>query len=213
MRINSIETSLHGELPYIGLPCIILRLSECNLKCVYCDTNFEFKYERSVVEVLNILHRYNLKSVLITGGEPLLQKEEVLDLIERLGVTYKTVLETNGSILIPDFNLMQRVTVVLDIKLHDNLKHFDIRNLKRIQPGDIFKLVFWDKESFSLGYDFVLKNSGTPWCTNWVFSPTYELVMSQHLNYYTEKIINLSKKIKHQNVQFQIQLHKILNIL
>lgn len=91
MRISEIFVSVQGEGPSIGRPALFLRLSYCNLRCVWCDTKYSWYegIEKSVSnifeEVLEYLRSYpKVRLLVVTGGEPLLQKEELLELLWRL---------------------------------------------------------------------------------------------------------------------------------
>ena len=79
LKINEIFYSIQGESSYNGMPCIFIRLTYCNLRCSYCDTEYAF-YEGKDMSIKNILKKvksYNCKLVELTGGEPLLQKESI----------------------------------------------------------------------------------------------------------------------------------------
>ncbi len=103
MKVNEIFSSFQGEGPYIGLPATFVRLSGCNLNCGFCDTDFDDYKELSVElvkeSILQHCKNHNTSLLVITGGEPLLQYEEVKELIEDLEYTGLTIqIETNGSI-------------------------------------------------------------------------------------------------------------------
>jgi len=211
MNLIEITETIHGEAPFQGSPCLLVRLAGCNISCPYCDTNSDEKFKMSIDKLIQVLEGTKLKDVLITGGEPLLQSEEVISLIEQC--TKRYVIETNGSIIIPDMPLGRQVTIVLDCKLHDNLEHFNILNLKRINSGDIVKFVFWDSQSFELGRDVILGNHmDVAQGVKWVFSPTYNLIAKGKLKQYVEDVIDLQKKLKHTETYFQVQIHKLLGV-
>lgn len=100
MKINEIFNSIQGEGPYVGTPSTFLRLSECNLKCSFCDTEYETKQELPVTALKNIIHKnmekYRTHLLVITGGEPLLQYDELKQLINKLNCPIQ--IETNGTI-------------------------------------------------------------------------------------------------------------------
>src|SRR4051794_9882049 len=102
MQIIEIYKSLQGESSYSGLPCIFVRLAGCNLRCVWCDSEYTFKggsrmtQEQIVAEVQRLSPDGGL--VEITGGEPMLQDREVVPLMENLLERgYKVLLETSGE--------------------------------------------------------------------------------------------------------------------
>ena len=77
LRVNEIFHSIQGESSFAGLPCVFVRLTGCNLRCVWCDTAYAFHDGRpmSVDEVVAAVERYRCPLVEVTGGEPLLQPE------------------------------------------------------------------------------------------------------------------------------------------
>src|SRR5205823_10551629 len=100
LTINEIYHSIQGESTSVGATCVFVRLTACNLRCTYCDTEYAF-YEgkkRALVEVLDEVLAFDCPLVEITGGEPLLQKN-VLPLMTALCDAGKTVLiETSGAL-------------------------------------------------------------------------------------------------------------------
>ena len=112
--MNVIErfSSIEGEGTRQGFPCSFLRLYDCNLRCVYCDTTYSYGDEvdfeiQSVEEVADALKEMGNRYITITGGEPLLQAAEVEQLIDILSLEttpfgpYEFNIETNGSIIAP----------------------------------------------------------------------------------------------------------------
>src|SRR5947207_11719677 len=85
LTVNEIYESIQGESSWAGLRCVFVRLTACDLRCTYCDTEYAF-YEgqkRSVKEVLSEVLGFDCRLVEITGGEPLLQKN-ILPLMSAL---------------------------------------------------------------------------------------------------------------------------------
>lgn len=102
IKVSEIFTSFQGEGPYIGTPATFLRLYGCNLNCQWCDTDISTYEMLSVDDVAEILMTQmefnNINLLVITGGEPTLQMEEIKRLIKELPEDIKIQLETNGSI-------------------------------------------------------------------------------------------------------------------
>ena len=124
IKVSEIFTSFQGEGPYIGTPATFLRLYGCNLNCQWCDTNIS-KYEMlSVDDVAEILMTQmefnNINLLVITGGEPTLQMEEIKRLIKELPDDIKIQLETNGSI----FEYLPEIEYVISPK-EDKEKVFE----------------------------------------------------------------------------------------
>lgn len=98
MRVNEIFYSIQGEGAHAGTPCIFIRLSGCNLKCSFCDTDFksyEDMTEDEIIEKIQSL-TYRCKNIVLTGGEPTIQDISVLIYkLQRLG--YYVAMESNGT--------------------------------------------------------------------------------------------------------------------
>lgn len=120
-RINEIFSSVQGEGIFLGEKQVFVRFAGCNLKCSYCDTAFENFREYEAQGLLSEIESYgkNFHSVSLTGGEPLLQKDflkEVLLLLKRRG--YRAYLETNGILPAALAEVIENVDIVaMDIKL------------------------------------------------------------------------------------------------
>ena len=88
MQITEIYKSLQGESTYAGLPCVFVRLTGCNLRCSWCDSEYTFQggHKMAIEEVLDEVSRLSPGGGLveITGGEPMLQEREVVPLMQRL---------------------------------------------------------------------------------------------------------------------------------
>lgn len=117
LQVSEIFFSIQGESTFAGLPCVFIRLSGCNLRCSYCDTQYaieEAGHTFAVDDILIRIEDFPNSVVEITGGEPLLQ-QGVFPLIDRLLACGKTILvETNGSLDIAAIPV--EVTVIMDIK-------------------------------------------------------------------------------------------------
>ena len=102
IKVSEIFTSFQGEGPYVGTPSTFLRLYGCNLDCEWCDTDISTYEILSVDDVAEILLTQmefnNIKTLIITGGEPTLQMEEIKRLIKELPEDIRIQMETNGSI-------------------------------------------------------------------------------------------------------------------
>lgn len=164
MNICDIFFSLQGESTFAGLPCIFIRLAECNLRCSYCDTpeSYGTISQYSIDRILEEIKQYGCKLVEITGGEPLLQPETI-ELMEKLNSAgYIILLETNGSLSIqqvPSF-----VHVIIDVKLpgSDQPDSFDMANLQWLKEGwDEIKFVITNRADFEAAINFINTNKLT----------------------------------------------------
>ena len=201
--VNELFFSIQGESTHMGRPCAFVRLSSCNLRCNYCDTEYAF-YEGKKVpvdEVIEKIESYPTHLVEITGGEPLLQKG-VHPLIRRLLDRGKTVLiETGGSLDIRPVD--RRAILIYDIKCPDSgmADHNLWENLSHLKPEDEIKFVVssyrdyeWAKEKIR---ELDLANTHTI-----LLSPVWEKLEPRQL---AEWILKDGLP-----VQLQVQLHKIL---
>ena len=112
--------TIQGEGPSTGYPAVFLRLSLCNLHCVWCDTPYTWNWENtpwkhednkkySKKEQIIELNTSEIASLLtelaqpgdrlvITGGEPLLQQTELLQLLPEITKLFSAIeIETNGT--------------------------------------------------------------------------------------------------------------------
>ena len=124
IKVSEIFTSFQGEGPYVGTPATFLRLYGCNLNCEWCDTDISTYEMLSVDDVAEILITQmefnNIETLIITGGEPTLQMEEVKRLIEELPDDIRIQMETNGSL----FEYIPEVEFVISPK-EDKEKVFE----------------------------------------------------------------------------------------
>lgn len=113
MRVCEIFTSIIGEGVYIGRPAIFVRLTGCNLKCEWCDTKYSWKHGfcASIAEVYETIVCESVDTVVITGGEPMVQKYAVSDLVKMLYGKKKIHLETNGTISIEHPWMYELITI------------------------------------------------------------------------------------------------------
>jgi 7-carboxy-7-deazaguanine synthase len=203
LKINEIFKSVQGESSYSGLPCIFIRLTGCNLRCVYCDTEYAF-YEgkdMSVDEVLNVIAPYKIKLVEVTGGEPLLQ-EEVYPLMEKLLENgYQVLIETGGSL--PISKVPKAVVKIMDIKCPGSGEESknNLDNLNHLTSNDEVKFVILDRHDYEWSREF-LRQYSSHLKAKAILSPVYEKL----------EIKNLAEWVLNDNlpVRIQTQLHKVI---
>jgi len=120
IRIHSIFESISGEAGFFlqGSWCTFIRLQGCNLRCRWCDTKQAQKSEGGkLYEIEDVVNQCKTEQVLITGGEPLLQSNEVMKLTGQLITAGHDVqIETNGSFPIPEEFVDDPVYWVVDYK-------------------------------------------------------------------------------------------------
>lgn len=127
MKVAEIFESISGEIGGFtqGSPCTFIRLAGCNLNCPFCDTAWAISPDRGfdmeVEEIVEQVDEFPWNQILITGGEPLVQKEELQQLINRLKFYgYEIQIETNGTLEIHDVYLVDYW--VIDFKGKDAMR-------------------------------------------------------------------------------------------
>src|SRR5437667_12804890 len=146
MQITEIYKSIQGESTHAGLPCVFVRLTGCNLRCSWCDSEYTFTGGRRMAleEVLEEVKRLSPDGGLveITGGEPMLQEREVVPLMQRLlDAGYKVLLETSGER--PLERVPSGVIKIVDVKCPNSGEPdtFQLENLETLHAHDEIKFV------------------------------------------------------------------------
>lgn len=173
MEISEVFLSLQGEGVDIGLPTVFVRTSRCNLQCTWCDTKYSWDpgEERSVESVLEEVESYGMKRVCISGGEPMLQPEDVTKLTAKLeSREYDIIIETNGSIDLDEISRGERTRFCMDLKCPSS--GMEDRNLftnvAKMRPDDVLKFVIAHQEDYIFAKKLLERNK--PSCTV-VFQP------------------------------------------
>jgi len=195
-------TSLQGEGPFSGHPCLFIRLSGCPHNCIYCDTRYA-KIEGSEVEIKEILksvREENINLVEVTGGEPLSQEATPLLLKKLLKLKKIVLLETSGFESIKD--VPEKVVKILDFKTPKSEgPEFNIENLNYLKKWDALKFVIVDREDFFWAKEKIEELNLPSFCKIY-FAPAYP--------YFSPTILaNLIIKNK-LDVFLNLPLHKLL---
>lgn len=180
--INEIFRSIQGESSYAGLPCVLVRLTACNLRCVWCDTARAF-YEgapMSVADVIVKVLEFDCPLVEITGGEPLLQPN-VIPLMSRLcDLGKRVLLETSGSVDVSGVD--PRVVKIMDLKCpgsgESDRNRYD--NLRWLDKKDEIKFVIADRTDYEWART-QLATRGLNTIATVLFSPVWEKLPLQTL--------------------------------
>jgi 7-carboxy-7-deazaguanine synthase len=178
MQITEIYKSLQGESTYAGLPCVFVRLTGCNLRCSWCDSEYTFQGGRkmSAGDVLDEVRHLSPNGGLveITGGEPMLQERELLPLMERLlKDKYHVLLETSGER--PLAPVPAGVVKIVDVKCpHSGAPDsFLPDNLAALTVHDEVKFVISDRADYAFARDFVREHNLARRVNAILFSPAF----------------------------------------
>ena len=202
LKINEIFYSIQGESSKSGMPCIFIRLTYCNLRCSYCDTDYSFHEgkDMNIDQILTKIKIYNCNLVEVTGGEPLLQKESIDLMNALLKKNYEVMLETGGSLPIKD--VPKEVIKIIDFKCPSSNMHKknDWSILKDIQTHDEIKFVIgniddyeWTKNKIN---KYNLNNKDI------LLSPVHDILEPKTLSEWILK--------DGINARLQLQLHKYI---
>lgn len=204
LKINEIYESIQGESSWAGWRCVFVRLTACDLRCTYCDTEYAFfeGKKRLVSEVLDEVLASGTPLVEITGGEPLLQKN-VLPLMTALCDAGRTVLiETSGAHDISKID--PRVHRIMDLKTPGSgeCARNLWSNIAHLNKGDEVKCVIGSREDYEWSRDRVREYDLAARCGSVLFSPIFGRIEPREI---VEWIIE-----DQLPVRFQLQMHKFI---
>lgn len=203
MKISEIFTSVQGESRFAGYICTFIRLAGCNLRCTYCDTQYAYHGgdEINLDSIVYKVIQAGVKTVEITGGEPLLQADTSLLVEKLLNEKFRVLIETNGSQNIG--NIDRRAIVILDIKTPGSGmdKKMDFSNIHFLKPADEVKFIITDRNDYEWSKEIIEKYTLFERC-NVLFSPSFGVLPSRML---AEWMIN--DKI---DGRLNLQLHKYI---
>jgi len=211
LQITEIFHSLQGETSLSGLRFAFIRLTGCNLRCTYCDSAYAFKggTEMSIEDVIERIRPWQVKHVLVTGGEPLLQRNTP-ELVRRLRAhNYLVSIETHGELSIE--NVCRDSRIILDVKTPSSgmSRGGYAKNLKHLKSGDEIKFVIASEADYAWARELV----GSQQLPNveLLFSPAVQ-APGQPGNFPGVTATWLAERILEDrlNVRLQTQLHKQL---
>ncbi len=203
LKINEIFYSIQGESTHAGRPCVFVRLTFCDLRCTYCDTQYAYNEgeEKNIADIIDEISTFHCKLVEITGGEPLLQ-ENILPLMSRLcNDGYEVLLETGGH---QDISIVdKRVQRIMDIKCpsSDESDKNLWANINYLTANDQVKFVIGNREDYEWAADKVNHYQLNRICPV-LFAPVYKKIDLKEL---AEWILQ-----DHLDVQLQLQLQKYI---
>ena len=204
LTINEIFYSVQGESSYAGQPCVFVRLTACDLRCSWCDTEYAFYegHKRALSDVLEAVELYGCPLVEVTGGEPLLQ-EDVYPLMHGLLERGKRVLlETGGHR--DTSRVPGDVVTILDVKCPGSGESArnDWTNLDRLRPHDEVKFVIKDRADYEWAGGVLARHDLPRRAAAIHFSPVHGVLDAKTLSEWV-----LADRLP---VRVQLQIHKYI---
>jgi 7-carboxy-7-deazaguanine synthase len=211
LLVTEIFHSIQGETSLVGVPFVFVRLTGCNLRCAYCDSAYAFKggTKYSIDEIIGEIAVFRTKRVLLTGGEPLLQRPvpELVDRLNREG--YSVSIETHGEVSIEA--VAPHARIIMDVKTPASKMNRGNwrKNLPFLKADDEVKFVIASENDYAWARGLVLEAR----------FPTREILFSPVMRtagspgefpgvdptWLAERILE-----DRLPVRMQVQLHKIL---
>jgi len=204
LTVNEIFYSIQGEATRAGEPCVFVRLTACDLRCSWCDTEYAF-YEgrkRSVADVVAEVVQHQCRLVEITGGEPLIQEDVYPLMSELLDRGYTVMLETGGHSSIA--RVPDAVVKIVDVKCPGSgeagKNHWE--NLSALGPRDEVKFVIKDRADYEYARDVITRHGLAGRAAAILLSPVHGVLEPRLLS---EWILQ-----DHLPVRLQLQVHKFI---
>ena len=210
MYLDEVFLSIQGESTDTGLPCIFVRLYGCPIGCVYCDQpqTLANKHKASIETIMNRVKKYRgVKRVCITGGEPLIYKNDLMPLVWELQYEgYKVSIETSGCLPIEDF-LRRDWKYIMDVKCPSSgvVEKNIYENLLKLHSKDEAVFVIADKKDYEFMKSVLQKY---PTQAHILLSPMFN---KEGKNVIGKELVGwlLYDRLDYR---IQIQLHKILGV-
>lgn len=225
-KIDEIFLSIQGESTLAGLPTVFVRLYGCPLSCSYCDQpqQEENAREMSIPDIIHAIQRVtegkSFKTICITGGEPLAQKDTIHlaeVLLSTFGYEVIVCIETNGVSRIPNNGRSWNYTYkfIMDIKCPSSgvrikdLRKITMTNLGNLQKGDEVKCVIGGKEDFDYAMSIINEADRTD--LTYLFSPMFysDNKICKTSELLPEWLLRIPNKF---DARLQIQMHKIVGV-
>ncbi|MDD3847530.1 MAG: radical SAM protein [Syntrophorhabdaceae bacterium] len=217
MKVHSIFESINGEVTaaYQGSICTFVRLAGCNLRCSWCDTPFAADiwsgYDMSKEEIFQEIVKIGNRNITITGGEPLSQKKELIELIDYINEkdsgVYKIAIETNGAFNVEKVIDRQVFCIVMDYKLPSSgmEKFMNLNNFNALENPDFVKFVIADRKDFDRAIEISSQIKKSGFIGRFAFSPC-------HGNIEVPELFKWLKEAQFDEAIINLQLHKIIDM-
>jgi 7-carboxy-7-deazaguanine synthase len=200
------------------MPCVFVRLTGCNLRCSWCDSEFSFYGGKKMTlqEVLSEVAGLSSGGLVeITGGEPMLQEREVVPVMQHLlDAGYQVLLETSGERLLA--RVPKQIIKIVDVKCPHSGEPgtFALENLEALQPHDELKFVLTDRTDYEFARDFVVNYGLAERVHAILFSPAFEKAASgsRDTSHCLLDPQELAQWILDDNVpaRLSLQIHKLI---
>ena len=203
VTVTEIYPSIQGESTWLGLPCTFVRLTGCNLRCTYCDSEFAFYggTKMTLDAVLAEVAKHGIKLVEVTGGEPLLQPQTPELCRQLLGAGYQVLIETSGER--PIEVLPPGVIRIMDLKAPSSGECARNRyeNIEHLNSRDEVKFVLGSREDYEWARGKIAEYDLGKKCTV-LISPVWGKIDAKDLVQWMLE--------DHLQARFQLQIHKFV---
>ena len=203
LRITEIYASIQGESTHVGKPCVFVRLTGCNLRCTWCDSEYTFTggEHMHIDEVVKKATSFGIRTIEVTGGEPLVQRNAI-PLMQRLvDEGYEVLLETSGSLAIA--GVPDAVHIIMDLKCPDSgeVEANRLENIAALQSNDEVKFVIASRGDYEWARRMTRDHAIAERCCV-LFSPVWGSIEPRDL---VEWVL-----ADGLDVRVQLQLHKVI---
>ena len=202
LMVKEIFLSIQGEGSRAGLPCVMVRLAGCNMRCSWCDTAYAWEGGEAmdIDQIVARVRSLGCGRVEVTGGEPLMQPA-TRQLIEALvRERFETLLETNGSYDIR--GIADLAVRIMDVKCPSSgmSKMMLWSNMQELRATDEVKFVIADRHDYEYARDVIARCNLTGRCEI-ILSPLDARAPAQLAKWILEDRLD---------VRLGLQLHKII---
>ena len=204
LTVHEIYKSVQGESTFAGLPCIFVRLTFCDLRCSWCDTEYAFYggEKKTLSKILGEVKKLDCPLVELTGGEPLLQPGSIALMNALCDAGYQVLLETGGHRDIGPVD--PRVVRIMDLKCPDSGMSEKNRaeNIPLLNRNDEVKCVIASRRDYEWAREKVLAHDLNHKVRAVLFSAVFGKI-------HPREIVDwiLEDKL---DVRFQLQMHKFI---
>jgi len=203
LRVSEIFFSLQGESTRVGLPTVFIRLTGCPLRCTWCDTEYAFSggETRSIADIVAEAGRHGTRTVCVTGGEPLAQKNCLPLLTALCDAGFDVSLETSGALDIAPVD--PRVSRIVDLKAPgsgENARNLS-SNLDHLAAHDEIKIVLADRADYEWARQIIAEHHLNERCAVLLSPVQGQLAPADLADWIVADRLP---------VRFQLQLHKVL---